>query len=74
MVEKQKTGKSQQTFYKCNKCTTTVNITCYCITKRKAAKEIKYINSEIDGQGPANNHERQVIGQTNFIGSFVMLK
>ena len=74
MVEKHKTRKNQQTFYDCNMCNNTVKITFYCITTRKATKEIKNINSAVDGQRPANTHDRQIIGQTNFRSNFVILK
>ena len=40
MVEKHKTRKNQQIFYKCNMCNNTIKITFYCITTRKAAKGI----------------------------------
>ena len=74
MVEKHKTRKNQQTFYKCNMCNNTIKITLYCITTRKAAKGIKNIINAVDGQGLANNYDRQIQGQTNFRSTFVMLK
>ena len=72
MVEKHKTRKNQQTFYKCNMCNNTIKITLYCITTRKAAKVIKNIINAVDGL--ANSYDRQIQGQTNFISTFVMLK
>ena len=74
MVEKHKTRKNQQTFYKCNMCNNTIKITLYCITTRKSAKVIKNIVNAVDGQGLANNYDRQIKGQTNFRSTFVMLK
>ena len=69
-----KTRKDQQIFYKCNICNNTINITLYCITTRKAAKKINNVINVVDGQGLANNHDRQIRGQTNFRSTFVMLK
>ena len=74
MVEKHKTRKNQQIFYKCSMCNNTIKITLYCITTRKAAKRIKNIINAVDGQGLANNYDRQIQGQTNFRSTFVMLK
>ena len=48
MVEKHKTRKDQQTFYKCNMCNNTIKITLYCITKRKTAKGKKNIINAVD--------------------------
>ena len=50
MVEKHKTKKNQQTFYKCNMCNNTIKITLYCIPTRKATKGIKNIINAVDGQ------------------------
>ena len=72
--EKHKTRKNQQTFYKCNMCNNTIKITLYCITTIKAAKGIKNIINAVDGQGLANNYERQIQGQTKLRSTFVMLK
>ena len=74
IVEKHKTRKNQQTFYKCNMWNNTIKITLYCITTRKATKGIKNRIIAVDGQGLANNYERQIQGQTNFRSTFVMLK
>ena len=74
MVEKHKTRKNQQTFYKCNMCNNTIKITLYCITTRNAAKGIKNIIIAVDWQGLANNYDTQIQGQTNFRSTFVMLK
>ena len=74
MVEKHNTRKNKQTFYKCNMCNNTIKITVYCITTRKAAKRIKNIINVVDGQGLANNYDRQIQRQTNFRSTFVMLK
>ena len=51
MVEKHKTRKNQQTFYKCNMCNNTIKITLYCITTRKSAKVIKNIVNAVDDKG-----------------------
>ena len=48
MVEKHKTEKNQQKFYKCNMCNKTIKITLYCITTLKAAKGIKNIVNAVD--------------------------
>ena len=48
MVEKHKTRKNQQTFYKFNMCNYTIKITLYCITTRKASKGINKIINTID--------------------------
>ena len=72
MVEKHKTRKNQQTFYKCNISNNTVKTTLYCITTIKAKKGIKNINNANDGQGLANNYDRQIQGQTNVRSTFVM--
>ena len=74
MVEKHKTRENQQTIYNCNMCNSTIKITLYFITTRKAAKGIKNIINAVDGQGLANNYDRQIQGQTNFRSTFVMLK
>ena len=75
MVEKHKTRKNQQTFCKCSICNNTIKITLYCITTRKATSGIKRnINNAVDGQGLANNYDKQVQGQTNFRSTCVMLK
>ena len=74
MVEKHKTRKNQQTFYKWNMCNNTIKITSYCITTRKYAKVIKNIVNAVDGKGLANNYDRQIQGQINFRSTFVMLK
>ena len=63
MVEKHKTGKNQQTFYKCNMCNNTIKIALYCITIRQAAKKIKNIINAVDEQGLANNYDRQIQGK-----------
>ena len=41
MVNKHKSRKSQQTFYKCIMCKNTIKIILYCIITRKAATGIK---------------------------------
>ena len=74
MVEKHKTGKNQQIFYKCNMCNHTININLHCITTRKAAKWIKNKTNAVYRQGLANNYDRQIQGLTNFRSIFVMLK
>ena len=74
IVEKHKTKKNQQTFYKCYMCNITMKITLYYITSRKAAKEIKKIIHGVDGQGLAKNFDRQIQGPTNFRNIFFMLK
>ena len=74
MVEKHKTRKNQQTFYKCNMCNNTIKITLYCITTRKSAKVIKNIVNAVDVQGLANNYDRQIQGQTNFRSTIFMIK
>ena len=71
MVEKHKTRKNQQTFYKFNKCKNTINITFYSIATRQATKEIKNIINAVEGQGLANKYDRRIQGQTNFRSSFV---
>ena len=71
MVEKHKTRKNQQTFYKIHN---TIKITLYCITKRKSANGIKNIINAIDGKGLANNYDRQIQGQNNLRTTFSMLK
>ena len=65
MVEKHNTRKNQQTFYECNMCNNTIKITLYCITKRKSSKVIKNIVNAVDGQGLANNYDRQIQRHTN---------
>ena len=74
MAEKHKTRMNQQTSYKCNMCNNTIKIVLNYITTRKAANGIKKIINAVDGQGLANNYDRQIQGRTNFRGSFVMLK
>ena len=74
MVEKHKTRKNQETFYKCNMCNNTTKITLYCITTRKAIKGIKNIITAVDGQGLANNYDKQIQGLTNLQSTFVMFK
>ena len=69
MVEKHKTRKNQQIFYKCKMCNNTIKI-----TTRKAAKGIKNMINAVDVQGVANNYDRQIQGQTNSRSTFVMLK
>ena len=56
----QKTRKNQQLFYKCKMCNNTIKITLYCITTRKAAKNIDNIINVVDGQGLANNYDRKI--------------
>ena len=70
MAEKHKTRKNQQTFYKCNMCNNKIKITLYCRTTRKSAKVIKNIVNAVDGQGLANNYDRQIQGLTNLIITF----
>ena len=55
-------------------CNNTIKITLYWKTTRKATKEIKNLNNAVDGQGLANNYDRQIQGKTNFRSTFVMLK
>ena len=74
LVEKHKTRKNQQIFYKCNMCNNTIKISLYCITTRKAAKGINNIINAVDGHGLAKNYDGQIQGHTNFRSTFVMLK
>ena len=59
---------------KCNMCKNTIKITLFCITTRKAANGIKNIINGVNGQGLANNYDRQIQEQTYFKSTFVMLK
>ena len=74
MEENHKTRKNQQTFFKLNMCNNTIKITLYCITTRKTAKGIQNIIIAIDGQGLANNYDRQIQGPTNFRSTFDIIK
>ena len=74
MVEKHKTRKNQQTFYKCNMYNNAIKITLNGKTTRKAADGINNIVNAFDRQGLASNYDRQIRGQTNFRSTFVMLK
>ena len=57
MVEKQKMSKNQKTFYKCNMCNNTIKITFLLHNYKKS----RLINA-VDGQGMANNNDRQIQG------------
>jgi hypothetical protein len=60
--------------YKSNMCNNTIKITLFCIATRKSAKGINNIINAVDGQGLANNFDRQIQELTNFRSTFVMLK
>ena len=61
MVDKHKTRKNQQKFYKCNIFNNTIKHILSCITTKKAPKGIANIINAVDGQELANNYDRHFI-------------
>ncbi len=66
-------SKNQKAFYKCNMCNNTIKITFLLHNYKKMAIGIKNKFIAVDGQGLANNYDRQIKGQTNLGITFVIL-